>query len=559
MLFGLFGKNTAYGKCVSVLFRNNIGSFLLSLAGIVCKTLSVLGFSMFTQQILDTISREKIYSIPELVTLAAACLLLIFISFLLEYFKWTQFRCKALTQYRAYTCERLLRKNINAFSEESPSVYLSALSNDLQMIQYGYIENLPYFTELILDFAGTAIVMLCYDIRLALTAFVISLLPIAVSFFRMKKVSEKEEALSVENGRFLAVFDEMIRGFTTIKNTKSERNIIDRVSKKNEDLSRAYGEREHVEISVAYLASIAGRIARVVFFFTALILAGKDQAVSVGVIVAFVQLMSNLSQVAISMPELIANVKAAEKLMEKHERFLEMNQVQGREAKLSCRRGLSFRHVSAGYKGHESVLRDVTLDLPSGSCIAIIGESGSGKTTFLNLLSGIKRDYTGAILTDGVELKTVSEDSISGLVSVVFQDNFIFNDSIKNNISMFGEPDGAMLSEVISKSGLENMVREKGMDYLCGDDGSMLSGGEKQRIGIARCLLRGSEILLFDEVTASLDVSTSRGIFETILSMTGKTRIVITHDIYPDILTRFDRVYRLQNGKFTENSEPGLF
>ena len=190
---------------------------------------AVLGFSGFMQKILDTISGEQVSSISYLAIYACACFCLLLTAAVIEYIFWTRFRSKALTQYRDHTYNKILSKNIAAFNSENPGAYISALSNDLNQIKDNYIESLPYIVELVLSFVGTIILMLYYDIELALIAVAVSLIPILVSSFRMKQVEVCEESLSVANSRFVNVISEAMHGFRTIKSMKAERQLSKRL------------------------------------------------------------------------------------------------------------------------------------------------------------------------------------------------------------------------------------------------------------------------------------------------------------------------------------------
>lgn len=545
------------GNSRASLFAHNRGRFFISMVGVLFKVVFVLGFSTFTQKILDTISGEQVSSIPYLVVYAAVCLCFLLVSAWIEYSVWTAFRSRALTQYRGFTYNNILSKNMGAFHSEHSATYLSALSNDLNQIKDNYIEVLPYMVELILSFAGTIVLMVYYDVKLALIAVAISLFPILVSSFRVKQVEVCEEELSVANSRFVGVFAEIMQGFRTIKSMKAEKQLSARLLKENQEASHAFSNREHIEISVAYTASLSGHVAQIGFFFVSMIMARSDPRISVGVIVVFVQLMRNIIQLAITMPELIARVKAAKKLMEKNDKELETHRTVGENTLLSCRKAISVQEVSAGYGSSENVLRDISFELPAGSCCAIIGESGSGKTTLLNLLTGMNRDYSGSIRYDGTNIRNISGDSIFDLVSVIQQDVFIFDATIRENVTMFGPHDETALEDAIRKAGLSETVAEKGLDYRCGDNGNMLSGGEKQRIGLARSLFQGADVLLLDEATSALDAQTGYQIMETLQKMKDKTRLVVTHDIYPDLMENFDCILVLKDGTIAEQGTYG--
>ena len=170
----------------------------------------------------------------------------------------------------------------------------------------------------------------------------------------------------------------------------------------------------------------------------------------------------------------------------------------------------------------------------------------------MNLLAGINKDYTGEIYYDDVEIGGIASESITEFVSVVSQDIFIFNASIKDNITLFGLFDEQNLEQAIQKSGLKEIVENKGLEYICGAGGNALSGGERQRIGIARSIMQGTKVLLMDEATSALDTQTGYQIIETLQNMTEKTRIIITHDLYPTLMQKFDGIFVFKNGKLAE-------
>ncbi len=537
------------------LFHHNRLNLALSLLGILFKVVASLGFSTFVQKLLDTISHEKTYSIAYLISFAAVCFVCLLIGAVLEYVYWTAFRNKALLQYRENTYNKILGKNIATFYNESTAKYLSSLSNDLDQIKDNYIESLPYMAELIFSFVGTVIIMLYYDFSLAAIAFGISLIPILVSSFRLKEVEFCEEKLSVANSAFLGSFSEVLHGFRAIKSMKAEKDISAKLLVTNSAASLAFRNREHIEISVAYIASISGRFAQIAFFFISMILARRDSKISAGVIIVFVQLMQNIIQLAITMPELIARVKAAKRLIKKNDEQLMQHQASGRDIPVSCNRGIGLKDVSVCYRNTDFVFRNLSAEFPANGCYAILGESGSGKTTLFNLLTGVNRDYSGSIRFDDTDIKDVSDDSLFQLISVIYQDVFIFDATIEENITMFSQHDNTMLDEAVRTAGLTEMIEAKGLSYRCGENGNMLSGGEKQRIGIARSVLQGADVLLFDEATSALDMQTGSQIIDTVQKMTRKTRIVITHDIYKDLMDNFDCVFVLKQGMIVEQGK----
>ena len=192
------------------------------------------------------------------------------------------------------------------------------------------------------------------------------------------------------------------------------------------------------------------------------------------------------------------------------------------------------------------------MKFETGKSYAIVGGSGSGKSTLLNLMMDSENGYKGNILLDGVELKEIAPESLYDLISVIQQNVFVFNASIKDNVSMFREFPKEELDNVIRKAHLKELIMERGEDYLCGENGKGLSGGEKQRVSIARSLLRKSSVLLVDEATAALDARTAHQVSDNILDLSDMTRIVVTHTLEEAQMKRYDEIIVLKNGQITE-------
>ena len=184
--------------------------------------------------------------------------------------------------------------------------------------------------------------------------------------------------------------------------------------------------------------------------------------------------------------------------------------------------------------------------------LAIVGGSGSGKSTLLNLLMGAYDSYEGSITLDGRELRSIDPDSLYDVMSLIDQNVFLFDDSLRNNITMFRDFPAEQVQQAAARAGLLPLMMERGWDYPCGENGGALSGGEHQRVSIARCLLRGTPVLLLDEATAALDARTASEVSEAILNLDGLTRVVVTHRLESALLSQYDEIFVLRSGAICE-------
>ena len=215
--------------------------------------------------------------------------------------------------------------------------------------------------------------------------------------------------------------------------------------------------------------------------------------------------------------------------------------------------GITVKNVTFSYEAECDILHDINITFDAGKKYAVVGASGSGKSTLLNLLIAGHGNYSGQICYDGYEIKNINSESLYDMVSIIQQNVFVFNASIRDNITMFHEFPKAEVDRAIKLSGLSKLIEERGEEYFCGENGSGLSGGEKQRISIARSLLKKSRVLLVDEATAALDAETASQVLDAILGLDDITSIVVTHSLDERLLKQYDGIITLKNGSIVES------
>ena len=420
-------------------------------------------------------------------------------------------------------------------------------------IEKGYLEMLFDMTAHMVIFVGSLIMMLIYSPAMTVIACFFFVLPIGVSFITGNKVEKAEKKVSEKNGEFIATLKDSLSGFNVMKSFKAETAIASLVKKSNQEAEDAKCEKRKLMVVISTLAGVAGVTAQLGTFLIGAFLVLSGKGITPGILIVFLDLTANVIGPIQEFPELFASKKAAVALIHKLAEALEDNvRDEGMEISKQLKYGIRVENVSFGYEKGCNILQNMNVVFEKGKSYAIVGASGSGKSTLLNLLMASYGNYQGKIYYDDYEMKEISSVSLYDMISNIQQNVFIFNASVRDNITMFNKFAEEEVERAIELSGLSKLMEQRGEDYICGENGSGLSGGEKQRISIARSLLRDAQVLLVDEATASLDAMTACQVSNAILDLEHITRIVVTHSLDAVLLKRYDCIMALKNGKIEE-------
>lgn len=536
-------------------YKNRINFIVAIILTIAMSSLNLM-ISWLIQQIMDCTANQDMQALVRSAWIAASVVIAYTVANAVYRAVYPRFLQRAMQQYRDYAFSRLTQKSLRSFSKEGTALYVSALTNDCTSIENNYLASTFTLIELLFCFLGALIMMLYYSPMMLVLAVALSFLPVAVSMTAGNRLTEQEKEISKKNERFVSIVNELLSGFPVIKSFRAETQASRLFSQRNEQAEEAKKNKRRTEQLISLLANDAGIIAQMGIFLAGAWLAISGKGVTAGVVIVFVQLMNYILNPISQVPLLWSNRKAAIALMEKLSDALSENvREEGREKLNGFSEKIEVKDLTYGYEPESHVLKDLDVQFDAGKSYAIVGGSGSGKSTLLNLLMGSSSNYQGEICIDGVSIKNIESESLYQLMTSVQQNVFVFNDTIRNNVTMFHEFSDKEVTLALERSGLSELIEKRGEDFVCGENGANLSGGERQRISIARALLRKSPILLVDEATAALDAATARAVSFSILNLVGMTRIVVTHRLEEAILRRYDKILVMKNGTICEQGK----
>ena len=540
-------------------YRGNRGVFALAVfAALAGGTLNLI-VTWLMQQLIDAASGAPgALPLAALAEITGGFVVLCAVLFLLKYASEPRFIARAMRQYKELAFQKLTEKSIASFRDESTAAYLSALTNDAASVEADCLaQQLAVITKTV-TFFGALFMMLWYSPLLTAIAVGVTALPLAASLLTGGRLQAAEKQVSERNRDFTAALSDCLSGFAVVKTFKAEREIFQLFAESNRALEQEKFSRRRLKVLIGMIGAVTGLVAQLGVFLAGAWLALSGSGLTAGTVILFVNLMNFMIGPVSELPALLAGRRAALGLIGKLADALEKDGSAGGSRTLSrLEHSIELRDVSFGYEEGKDVLHHVSARFEAGRAYAIVGGSGSGKSTLLNLLLAENTGYRGSVLLDGTELRELSPEALYGLMSVIQQNVFVFNASIRDNVSMFREFPQEALDEAIRRAHLRELLDARGADYLCGENGKGLSGGEKQRVSIARSLLKKSSVLLVDEATAALDAQTAHQVSSDILDLTGMTRIVVTHSLEEALLRRYDGIFVLKNGTLAESGSFG--
>jgi subfamily B ATP-binding cassette protein MsbA len=462
-----------------------------------------------------------------------------------------------LRDLRKSMYDKIVELPIAYYSEKRKGDIMARMLGDVNEVQNSFFSVL----ELIIKEPLTIILALAtmFFISTELTLFVLIFLPI--SGFIISKVAKNLRAQSLEaqkeGGFLISIVDESLGGLKVIKSYNAERNFKNRFNDSVNrllNLSNKIGSKNNLATPLSELLGII-TIATLLFYGGNLVLI--DETLAGSAFIVYLTLAYNILTPAKAISKASYAVKnglaAAERVFEVLEVENEITSKENALEKNTFDSNIAIKNINFKYET-VNVLKDFSLEVKKGQTVALVGQSGSGKSTIANLLTRFYDINEGTISIDGIDIKDLELQSLRGLMGLVTQDSILFNDTIKANIAL-GKLD-ASDKEIIDALKIANAFEfveklPKGIYTNIGDSGNKLSGGQKQRLSIARAVLKNPPIMILDEATSALDTESEKFVQIALENMMqNRTSIVIAHRL--STIQKADKIVVMQNGQIAE-------
>ncbi len=454
-----------------------------------------------------------------------------------------------LLDIRKLGFRRIIGLPVRVFSRQSRDVYLSNLVNDINIIENDFFLS---FLNVIYN-AGTAffgfLILLFVDRIFALIVLALTLaMGLLGRLFagRLVKLKEKE---SEANKDFSQKMSNVFSGLEILKLNQVEDRFQDQ-----SNVFIAALERVKIRFNIfdrfqsGTMDTLGYACTVLSFFYVGMRIAQGQLDLVSGMLIAMITQSCLVSIVRIfpHNNKLVAAQGIFDKVVNGDPSEKQEIVTGDRPFSFNC--SLDVEGLSFSY-GNQRVLRHVTFSIKPGEKVLLKGASGSGKTTLLNLLAGVYADYAGEIRYDGTELRSIHPASHSKQIAEIYQDVFLFEDTLRQNITLYQDYTDEEVRDAVERAGLSALIERlpNGLDTMLEENGKNLSGGERQRVSIARALIRGATLILADEATSNLDERLGRHIEETLLSLDA-TVIAISHRYYEGITEGYDSVLELKSG-----------
>ena len=462
---------------------------------------------------------------------------------------FTRIACGAVEQVRQRILEQVLYRTVAQYNAEGDAAYLSLLTTDLRTLYDDY-----YMSLFSIVFWGgimlCALAMYLYISPVMLLAILLVTIPPLVLPRRMnERLKATRDAFSLQMADYTQQLKELLGGFEIIRSFLRE----DAYAALHQKAARKARESElDYQQSLNAMVTNTSLISNLIFPVVMLVglFLAFDGRLTMGTVSTAASMANFVITPCHQIAQCWAKVKSSQGIRQRLEAAMAEPQAAEQGEPIGHIDSIQCETVRFAYPNTaEPVLKDASLTVDAAQKVALVGESGCGKSTLAKLLFQYYPDYSGDILFNGRQVRTLDRTALYRRVGYIAQTAYLFHDTIRNNICLHEDFPDEQLAHAIAAAGLTDWVTSlpDGLDTVISENGKNLSGGQRQRIGIARLALRSYDLIIADEITASLDPDTSQQVMENLIAMPCMV-VAITHDVAGSFMHQFDKVYRVEHG-----------
>lgn len=528
--------------------------FFLRVITISLVALASICFDCIMGFIVDIFASGQVEKFIPIVTVTIALIIIMFFTEYLDGLVMSNYIKNTVNYLRCDVFSKLINKDIKDFSLDNSGKYISVLYNDIKLIEDNFLNNIFLVISSLLSFLISLCALFYISPYIVIFISIFGVLGFIIPNALSKKLVIEKNEYSKNLEEITSVTKDLFSGFEVIKGfniSKKINKIFVKNSLNVENSKRKCSILEAIikGFSLAFSVTI---------YLGVLILGGYlmyKKSISVGTAIIIIQLSTHIVGPVKTSISLINQIKSVSLIGKKVEDILNVNNESEESEEIkSFRDCIDIKDLNFSYTKERNALKNINLKFERNKKYAIVGESGCGKSTLIKLIMRYYNEYEGKITIDNKDLNKIYSSDLYKTISMIQQNVFMFDDSIKENIRLFSNYSDESVIESCKRSGIMGLINrlEDGIDSLVGENGNKLSGGEKQRIAIARALINETKILILDESTSALDNETAYSLEKSLLNLENLTMIVVTHKLIKNLLTDYDEIIVMKDGMVIE-------
>ena len=528
--------------------------FFTRVLTISLAALSVICFDFMMGFIVDIFSNGETEKFVPIILASIFLIILLFVTEYIDGYVMSSYIKNTVNYLRCDIFTKILNKDMKDFSLDNSGKYISILYNDIKIIEDSLLNNIFLVISSFISFIISLLFLFSISPSIVIFIVIFGILGFVIPNALSKKLIIEKNNYSHNLEEITSVTKDLFSGFEVIKgfNIGSKINTI---------FKNSSNTVESTKKKCSILESIIKGFSlsfSVTVYLGVLILGGYlmyKVEISVGTAIIIIQLSTHIVGPVKTSISLINQIKSVSLIADKIDEILYDSCEDIEEVSLpKFENSIEIKNLDFSYTNDRKALNNINLTFEKNKKYAIVGESGCGKSTLIKLLMRYYKDYNGDILIDNKDIHKIFSNDLYKNMSMIQQNVFMFDDSIKENIKLFANYSDEEVLSICDRSGLSNLISRlpDGINSLVGENGNKLSGGEKQRIAIARSLINNTKILILDESTSALDNETAYNLESSLLSINDLTLIVVTHKLIKNILLNYDEIIVMKDGMVIE-------